>query len=68
MIWKVFPDGGFQLLTLFILLGILTVAAGAYSLNSHHLAALMSSEMDASGLHSSSYFTNMSSWLGSHMR
>ena len=42
MICKAFPDGGYQLLTFFILHSILTVAAGAYSLTSLHLAVLMS--------------------------
>ena len=68
MICKAFPDGGYQLLTFFILHGILTVAAGAYSLTSVHLAVFMSSEMDVAAFCSSSCSANMSSWLSSHIR
>ena len=60
MICKAFPDGGFQLLTFFIRHCILTVAAGAYSLTSLHLAVFMSFEMDVAGFFFSSCSANMS--------
>ena len=63
MICKAFPDGGFQLLTFFILHCILTVAVGAYSLTSLRLAVLISSVMDVAGFCSSFCSANMSSWL-----